>query len=241
MKSTTPPIESIPSDPVDAAYLISSAFLNWEGPIQVEELTEGDTYDSVMQWLSLGLAINDHHNLGLQEPVLQSNRAANVELARVFFTKMRNWSSTEVDKRKGPMAVQSHRSAFAAQLGHGFRYAFSDPEFKKIQSTINRLRTAVMNLQGINPSHKRRILSRLEALQQELHPKMDNLDRIAGFVLDTTVILRLAHGNVKPIIDDIKELWSITVDAIKASTGLPAGEAVDPLLPSGHDSDSQHE
>ncbi len=95
------------------------------------------------------------------------------------------------------------KSKFAAKLGMGFAYEFSEGDLNKVQTRINELRDLIFESPVIEDNHKQRLLKRLERLQSELHKKMSDLDRFWGFVGDASVVLGKFGGH-KPALKSWK-------------------------------------
>ena len=104
-------------------------------------------------------------------------------------------------------------------------YTFSDSAYSRIQELINELRSEVTTSNALDEGHRRRLLRRLERLQQELHKSVSDIDRVWGLVGEAGVILGKFGEHTKPIVDRIRELADIvwkTVSAVeKLESGMP--------------------
>ena len=128
------------------------------------------------------------------------------------------------------------KSRFAAKLGKGFAYEFSEDDFKKVQTSINELRDLISDSKIIEDNHKQRLLRRLERLQGELQKKMADLDRFWGFVGDAGVVIGKFGKNAKPFTGLIKDIMNIVWRTQARAEELESG-APNPFLKENNDSD----
>ncbi|HQR83212.1 MAG TPA: hypothetical protein PK283_09920, partial [Thiotrichales bacterium] len=95
---------------------------------------------------------------------------------------------------------------------------------------INELRDLIASTNDLESDHQRRLLSRLEKLQSELHKKLSDVDRFWGLVGDAGVMLEKLGKNAKPMVDRIKEIAQITWKTQTQAEGLPNHSTLPPLL-----------
>ncbi len=114
---------------------------------------------------------------------------------------------------------------FARRRGELMVYEFSDSSFSRIQELLNELRTEVTSNVHLQEDHRRRLISRLEKLQRELHKKTSDVDRVWGLVGEAGVVLGKLGNDAKPIVDRIRELadvvWKAVATAEKLELGTP--------------------
>jgi len=139
-----------------------------------------------------------------------------------------------LDKAHGPLARMKHklnvrqqylntREKYLQSMPAGFSYEFSDSDYDRIQELINELRDITSKSSQIEPSHKRRLLRKIESLQQELHKRMSNLDRFWGLLGDAGVVLGKFGGDIKPLTDRLGEMFVIVIRTMQLAHGLPVG------------------
>jgi hypothetical protein len=126
------------------------------------------------------------------------------------------------------------KAKFAAKLGAGFAYEFSEGDLNKVQTSINELRDLISASEIIEDNHKQRLLKRLEHLQSELHKKMSDLDRFWGFVGDAGVVMGKFGKDAKPITDRIREIMKIVWNTQARAEELESG-APNPFLKENND------
>lgn len=73
-----------------------------------------------------------------------------------------------------------NRERFTALLGQQFHYFLSDADLARIQTLVNELRDEISRSTKLAEDHRKRLLSRLERLQRELHKRISDLDRFYG-------------------------------------------------------------
>lgn len=124
------------------------------------------------------------------------------------------------------------KASFAAKLGGGFYYEFSEGDLSRVQALINELREKISESSDFDPDHRQRLLKRLEAIQREMHKKVADMDRFWGLVGDAGVVLGKFGENAKPIVDRIREIADIVWRTQARAEELPSGSSL-PLLGSG--------
>lgn len=140
------------------------------------------------------------------------------------------------EKIKRKKIEVSEKFAF---IENKFYYSISDDDIKRIQDRINELRGLLSASNDLTEDHKRRLLLKLEKLQQELHKKMSDLDHIYGLIGDAGVLVGKFGNDVKPIVDRIKDIVSIAMNIMLVTNGLPSGSVAIPLPDTSEDSDSK--
>ena len=69
--------------------------------------------------------------------------------------------------------VEAHQQRFKLGLGKSFAYEFSQGDYDKVQKLINELRGLIADSKVFEKDHQRRLLARLERLQNEMHKKVN--------------------------------------------------------------------
>lgn len=141
------------------------------------------------------------------------------------------------------LRLQSFKSHFKTVLGAGFVYEFSTGDLERVQELINQLRGLISATNDLEKDHQRRLLSRLERLQSEIHKKVSDLDRFWGLIGDAGVVLgKLGKlgKNAKPIVDRIREVADIVWQTQSRAEELPSG-IQPPLLTHKETAETQDE
>lgn len=115
-----------------------------------------------------------------------------------------------------------YKEYFRVNLNESFCYEFSQGDLDKIQSLLNELREHISKSGDFADDHKRRLLTRLEKLQSELHKKMSDLDKFWGLIGDAGVAIGKFGNDVKPIVDRIKEITEIVWRTQARAEELPS-------------------
>lgn len=132
-------------------------------------------------------------------------------------------------KEASKMKVASLQSHFKIAIGSGFAYEFSQGDLDRVQVLINQIRSLIDETDGLQEDHKRRLLSRLEKLQAEMHKKVSDLDRFWGLIGDAGVVLGKLGNDAKPIVDRIREVADIVWQTQSRAEELPSGTQI-PML-----------
>lgn len=91
------------------------------------------------------------------------------------------------------------------------KYEFTEEEYQNIQETINQLRNDIQQSTVFGEEHQERLLKKLEELQQELHKKMNKLDKVQGQLLSIGATLGQFGEKTKPMFDRINETLRVVL------------------------------
>lgn len=117
-------------------------------------------------------------------------------------------------------------------MGKAFHYEFSEGDLEKSQKLLSEIRDLISKSALFEESHKRRLLSRLERVQSELHKNMSDLDRFWGLIGDVGIALGKFGNDAKPIFDRIRELTMLVWATQSRTEGLPSNFPSPLSLPS---------
>ncbi|WPC65672.1 hypothetical protein SBP18_14390 [Rhodoferax ferrireducens] len=132
-------------------------------------------------------------------------------------------------KESSKVKVGSLRSHFKTAISSRFSYEFSQGDLDRVQALIGQIRNLIGRTEGLAEDHKRRLLSRLEKLQAEMHKKVSDLDRFWGLIGDAGVVLGKLGNDAKPIVDRIREVADIVWQTQSRAEELPSGTQI-PML-----------
>lgn len=136
------------------------------------------------------------------------------------------------------VTLESLKEQYKTALGASFSYEFSKGDLDRVQELISELRQEITDASRLEEDHRRRLLSRLERLQGELHKKVSDLDRFWGLVGDAGVALGKLGKDAKPIVDRIREISEIVWRTQARSEELPS-DAEGPLITDESDNESK--
>jgi len=173
------------------------------------------TGDEVLEARDLIAALMDSHGEQFDASLRGRQDSENVYAT---LRVIHNQHATTLGTRKSV----SRQEAFSTLLGRAFCYNLSDADSKRIQELINELRGLITDSPKFEEDHRRRILERLERLQQELHRRISNLDRFYGLIGDAGVLLGKFGTDAKPFVDRIREIVEIAWRSQAAAEQLPA-------------------
>jgi hypothetical protein len=198
-----------------------------------EEFSDGDggwtdhDYSVLLEAYALIIEIVESQLLRINPPGFEivGDREADCKRINNYLGSLDKYCVTESSKLK----VESLRSHFKTSLGSGFSYEFSQGDLERVQLLINQIRELISQTNGLEKDHQRRLLSRLEKLQSEMHKKVSDLDRFWGLIGDAGVVLGKLGKDAKPIVDRIKEVADIVWQTQSRAEELPSGTSI-PML-----------
>jgi hypothetical protein len=92
-----------------------------------------------------------------------------------------------------------------------------------IQKVVNELRDAITTSDEFEADHKRRVLSKFEKLQSELHKEVSGFSHLLGRLIKASAAAREIGGNIKTIAGWMREIVSIAVLIQTLTFGLRSG------------------
>lgn len=188
---------------------------------------DDNDYQILLEAYALIIEIVESQLLNIRHPKFEisGDKSTDCRLINSYLTSLENYCTTESSKLK----VESLRSHFKTSLGSGFSYEFSQGDLERVQLLINQIRELISKTNGLEKDHQRRLLSRLEKLQSEMHKKVSDLDRFWGLIGDAGVVLGKLGKDAKPIVDRIKEVADIVWQTQSRAEELPSGTQI-PML-----------
>lgn len=145
---------------------------------------------------------------------------------------------TACESEKGKLQFSAIRSRLGNALRTTFGYEFTEGDLSRIQVLLNELRELISSSTRFEESHQRRLLSRLEKLQAEMHKRVGDLDKFWGLVGDAGVAMGKFGSDAKPIFDRVREITGIVWRTQARAEELPS-DAPQPLLPPPDDVDGE--
>ncbi len=163
----------------------------------------------------------------LQRPIprIAGRPDVDISTAQNIIGKLAAEARGILEHRKEELRLSNCESAFAIALGGEFYYEFSEGDLRRIQVLVNELRDLISGSEELQASHKRRILSRLEKLQSELHKTVSDVDRIYGSLIELSITAGIIGENLKPITERIREIigivWPVQTRAFDLPSNMP--------------------
>lgn len=228
-------IDSLPEDPIQAAYDICSEFIrkvaederrNSSGISGVDNRLL--TYDEYLEAFGAFQAFCEAYNLQYDFPLLGKDISENISTIDSFFERTHG----ELQEATTDINVVRYKNKYLIRFGNVFAYEFSEGDINRIQELVNELREITTDSKLFDVRYKERLLKKIEALQSEINKKMLSLDRFYGFMGEAGVALGRFGNDVKPLVDRISELlrivWRTQARAEELESGHPH-----PLLGTG--------
>ncbi len=230
-------IESLPEDNWKALEKIFKHFEVCHERQGVDQEDNSANYSTLVEAYSFLVAFLEKIGFPDKLPEIDiKDKEANInEILGAFYGTLPKHIETLENKLNKSIFIDS-KSRFAAKLGTGFAYEFSEGDLNKVQTSINELRDLISGSEIIEDNHKQRLLKRLERLQNELHKKMSDLDRFWGFVGDAGVVIGKFGKDAKPFTDRIKNIMNIVWRTQARAEELESGSP-NPFLKQNNESD----
>jgi hypothetical protein len=210
-------IESLRSDPVSGALKICSGVI-----YRAEQTGEWDTetYDSMLEAYALLNSMIEGKLLDISVIPCVISAKVDSDCSEILrYVSDISETCNEMSTRSRLASLQTH---FAAALGTGFSYEFSQGDLDRIHQLIAELRKLISESSEFEQPHQRRLLIRLERLQSEMHKRVSDLDKFWGLVGDAGVALGKFGNNAKPFVSLVKEITDIVWRTQARAEELPS-------------------
>lgn len=216
-------IGSLPEDPKVGLFMICSR-------VDTNVLNTSFLYET----FALIEAYISANEIEVTIPPLPNERQERLKVIAGFIAGLRDTLRPHYQSTEDEQSIANFKGKFVTMIGKSFVYEFTEGDLTKIQGLLNDLRGLVSDSHFFEDAHRRRLLKRLEKLQQELHKKQSDLDHFWGLVGDAGVAIGKFGKDAKPIVDRIREITDIVWRTQSRAEELPSG-SLPPLLT--HDSD----
>ena len=162
------------------------------------------------------------NEMDIEIPPLPNGRDNIAKTILILATKTKKKLTEYIQSEEEQKLLQNFRGEFSAHIGKAFVYEFSDGDLERIQNLLNEMRDLVSKSNAFEEKHRRRLLKRLERLQEELHKKQSDLDHFWGLVGDAGVALGKFGDDAKPFVERIKEITDIVWRTQSRAEELPS-------------------
>jgi len=144
------------------------------------------------------------------------------EMVTNFFNAQLNGLRTYIESDKEERALQHYRGRFSTHISKSFAYEFSDGDLERMKGLTIQLKDLVHTSAYFEEKYQKRLLNRIEILQEKLHKRQANLDHFWGLVGDAGVVVGKLGTNAKPFVDRVKEITNIIWRIQARSEELPS-------------------
>ena len=230
--------KALPADDLDALKLLCDEFLRF-----CQNESETAAYESVVRAYAM-----IHTFVTERSPKIESPRGPSPELPDLIpgdneasqmqgmvnlILNLNASVATTIARRKAQRAFEEQRRQLAGTFNaRAAIYDLTQDQLSTIQRLINELRQQIAAAADVlGDEHKNRLLSRLEKLQQELHKRMSNFDRIFGFMADVALLAPKVGNGLDPIVQRTIQLGQVAANIIQTAHGHPALPAEQLFLP----------
>lgn len=208
-------LQSLDNDPKVALHSICKRFTDARGKGKTGLTEHIEAYALIETYTSA-------NEIELAIPQLPTDRDQRLGIIANFINKTKKDLNSYIQSEEEQRLLQNFRGVFTAHIGKAFVYEFSDGDLTKIQKLLNELRSLVSKSNIFTEKHRRRLLKRIERLQQELHKKQSDLDHFWGLVGDAGVAVGKFGIDSKPFVDRIREITDIVWRTQARAEELPS-------------------
>jgi len=210
-------IKSLPEDVHSAIVEICTMFTNMQKKVS----TDKDQYSLITEAYAFVAAYFEANGINMEIPKFQYLTTEDKSNAIEFFSMLQNQALQKVSQSE----FEQYKNLFAARLGKGFYYEFSEGELNLIQNLINELRELISTNGELGEGHRHRLIKKLEKIKSELHKTISELDRFWGFYICLSIVIGLMGENAKPAEDLVKKIvdiiWTVQTRAYDLPSSLP--------------------
>lgn len=180
-------------------------------------------FEQLASWTVLALHLANEADIETRPLGNVDEPSEFVSLSRPVIKAVCEAGRREKERRRVRANIEDAEATFASMHVDAAKYTFTDEQLSEVQMTINKLRDQLTELDQIPAQHRKRLLSRLEALQREIHQEMAALDRYMGTILDVAVWAKRIGKEAEPTVKMLGKLWRLGLAAGGAAAGLPPG------------------
>ena len=225
-------IDKIADDPYLAVVVVANDVISRakNGP----DIKAFEEYEAISEGYSLAISIIETYDLGYLDSIPELTGDKSDDGIAMYNYVIR--CKKEYQGKVASKNLDNKINHYKRMLGAVFVYEFSDGDISRIQTLVNELRENISSSEVVEEEHKRRLLSRLEKLQSELHKKMPDLDRFWGLVGEAGIVFGKFGKDSKPLVDRIREIADIVWRTQSRAEELPS-DTPSPLV--SHDDTKQ--
>lgn len=209
----------------------------WQDEVETTKLSITDFYDFLTCWARIAVAVEDvpqpslnRKGAGYRNEVLPVFSSESVERIRNICKNLRTEAMTMLRARQGADHLRRQFEIAAAEIQRAPRIEMSDHEFARLQEKLNDIREIIQQSTSLDADHKRRLLLRLERLQEELHKTMPDFDRMIGVLLQLSAAAKQVGEDLTPLTRRVQEVCETISRVVWLFYGAPV-----PSLPSPDD------
>lgn len=190
-------------------------------------------HDDFIEALAIISALCRARGIPFQPPAPSSNRMETMRIIGSFILEQKKVWEAEVAQRSSSVFLSQKEDLYLGLFASEAPYDFSPRDLERAQQLASDLRGLISASNLITEKHKRRLLRRLDATQQELHANTSDIDRFWGFLGEVGIVARKFGADLDPIVDRAFELARIVLTAIFSREGVKALPEVADLLVGG--------
>lgn len=102
-------------------------------------------------------------------------------------------------------------------LGKGFYFQFGDREFNRLKELFGEILDLIEASKVMEDAHRKRLIKRIETVNDSVHRKLSDLDKLWGLVSEVSILNEKYHKEAQDIVAKIGEVlqiaWKIQIKA----------------------------
>jgi len=147
-------------------------------------------YTDAIEAFELCCSFLEHQGLAFPELHFDTNEELNRRYLSHWLDSLYETFTAEIVRKDTNFARERGRERFAILSRQIFCYQFSENDITKIQAHLNELWALISTSDELEEAHRKRLLNRLEQLQEELKKKLSDLDRFWGLIGDAGTVMK---------------------------------------------------
>lgn len=217
---------NLPQNNTEAAFkIIDRIHSFWLEP--PDEASPTKICEEIIVSLEIFWAYCEQHGVSVEELVIEGDVEGILYSLRDYLPIIHHRTRTDYELQLVERAKRKGKERFAKLSGQLFCYKLSDDDITRIKTCLDELWALISTSEEIAEDHRKRLLTRLEQLQEELHKKLSDLDRFWGLFGDAfTVMKKLGDGAEKTakICTAITTIAGIIYATQNGAHGLPSSD-----------------
>lgn len=196
-------LKRLPANPYKAVISICEYFEEYESHLEEDDPIEPRHFLEYFLLLKIYTK-----KAGIQFPSLNREIIPNenaYKLVRSALATIKIEASLTLQKDE----LASLEDFYSAHLNVTTAFEISEGDVEAINRKLLELRNLIGESVVIEPSHKERILNRLEALQGEIHQKNSNFDKLTGSLLEVIMLAQRAGEAAQTWVNIAKDIFAI--------------------------------
>lgn len=213
-------IDDLSDNPVAAAREVCAKILQHDR--EWDDQTRLANYENYLVAFGILDASDVAPLLRLKFPVIGTSKEQNIQIVRKTAEVVLQKAEERLAENITKNTLDWAKTLYGVRFGKLFCYEFSDADFARIQDLINELHDLLAACESLDPKPRDRILKRFEYFRNDLHKKMNDLDKFWGLYGDAGILFGKIGNDAKPYVDRITEITDIVWRTQARAENIPS-------------------